>query len=334
LKIYNLSGIIEDFSKQITAELDFVRDGKNAEILAENMKGMKGIHIPKIYWEFTGKRLLVMEYIEGVRIDDLAGLKKLGINTRTVALNGLHAYLKQIFQDGFFHGDPHSGNLLVMKNGDIAFLDFGLIGVLRPEKRDLLLRMLMGVINSDINDLTRVFLLLGIRIKEEWIDLFKDDLYVSLMEGKNDSFDSQKPDTDAFVGITNTLRKYRLQVPVVTMLMIKVIMMVGDYISTIDPEFDFMDEVKPYLGKIVKNSMVDSAKNTLLSLPVTAHEISEIPRSINDASRQISNGALFVRLSNSDVDRLGNHIDRAVNKILIVGSLMFILGIILYLYIF
>ena len=253
----------------------------------------------------------------------------MGIDTRKIALNGLHAYLKQIFQDGFFHGDPHSGNLLVMKNGDIAFLDFGLIGVLRPDKRDLLLRMLMGVINSDVNDLTRVFVLLGIRIKEEWIDLFKDDLYVSLMEGKNESFDSRKPDTDAFVGITNTLRKYRLQVPVVTMLMIKVIMMVGDYIATIDPEFNFMEEVKPYLGKIVQNSVLDSAKSTILGIPDAAHEMSQVPRSLNEASRQISNGALFVRLSNSDVDRLGNHVDRAVNKILLVVSLMFIVGIVL-----
>jgi ubiquinone biosynthesis protein len=135
LKIYNFSGIVEDFSKQITAELDFVRDGKNADLLANNMRGLKGVRVPKIYWEFSGRHLLVMEYIRGIRIDNVDGLKKMGLDTRVLALNGLHAYLKQIFQDGFFHGDPHPGNLLVTPNGDIVFLDFGLVGILRPDKK-------------------------------------------------------------------------------------------------------------------------------------------------------------------------------------------------------
>ncbi len=121
LNIYNFPGIVEDFSKQITSELDFTRDGKNAELLAKNMEGMKGIRIPKIYWEFSGSRLLVMEHMYGVRIDDVDGMKKMGVDARDVARNGLHAYLKQIFRDGFFHGDPHPGNLLVTQSGDIVF---------------------------------------------------------------------------------------------------------------------------------------------------------------------------------------------------------------------
>jgi ubiquinone biosynthesis protein len=214
------------------------------------MRGLKGVHVPKIYWEYTGSSILVMEYIRGVRIDYVYGLKKMGVDTHEIALNGLHAYLKQIFQDGFFHGDPHPGNLLVTPKGDIIFLDFGLVGILRPEKRDLLLRLLLGVVNVDVNELVRVFNQLGMKINDQWVDSFKDDLYLGILETQNS--DLGKPNTEAFVAITNTMRKYHLQVPTVAMLMIKVIMMLGDDISKLNTEFNFLDEVRPYLEEIVK----------------------------------------------------------------------------------
>lgn len=332
LGIYNFPGIVEDFSMQITSELDFTRDGKNAELLAKNMEGMKGIRIPKIYWGFSGSRLLVMEHMYGVRIDDVDGMKKMGVNARDVARNGLHAYLKQIFQDGFFHGDPHPGNLLVTQGGDIVLLDFGLVGVLRPEKRDLLLRMLTGVLNSDVDELVRVFSEMDMKINDAWIESFKDELYVSLLEGQN--IDPDKPDTEAFLAITGTLRKYRLRVPTVAMLMIKVIMMIGDFSLRIYPDFNFLVEVRPYLGEIVAVRIVSQVKKTVYNLPDTAQEVAKMPRSINDVSKVLTNGKLLVRLTDGDVDRLGNNIGASVKSAAnrIVFGMIILSGVILYLF--
>ncbi len=315
LKIYNFPGIVEGFSKQITAELDFIRDGKNADLLARNMSTLKGIRVPKIYWEYSGRSILVMEYIRGVRIDYIYGLKKMGVDTHEIALNGLHAYLKQIFQDGFFHGDPHPGNLLVTPNGIIVFLDFGLVGILRPEKRDLLLRMLLGVINTDVNELVRVFNQLGVKINDQWVESFKDDLYLGLLETQNS--DPGKPNTDAFVGVTTTMRKYHLQVPEVAVLMIKVIMMLGDDISKLYPEFDFLLEVKPYLGEIVKDRILSQVKKTIFSLPDIIPGIVEIPQNINEATKRLSTGNIRLRLAHDDIDRLSRRIDRASYKVLL-----------------
>lgn len=332
LGIYNFPGIVEDFSMQITSELDFTRDGKNAELLAKNMEGMKGIRIPKIYWGFSGSRLLVMEHMYGVRIDDVDGMKKMGVDARDVARNGLHAYLKQIFQDGFFHGDPHPGNLLVTQGGDIVLLDFGLVGVLRPEKRDLLLRMLTGVLNSDVDELVRVFSEMDMKINDAWIESFKDELYVSLLEGQN--IDPDKPDTEAFLAITGTLRKYRLRVPTVAMLMIKVIMMIGDFSLRIYPDFNFLVEVRPYLGEIVAVRIVSQVKKTVYNLPDTAQEVAKMPRSINDVSKVLTNGKLLVRLTDGDVDRLGNNIGASVKSAAnrIVFGMIILSGVILYLF--
>ena len=315
LKIYNFPGIVEDFSKQITAELDFIRDGKNADLLTRNMRGLKGIRVPKIYWEYTGSRILVMEYIRGVRIDYVYGLKKMGVDTYEIALNGLHAYLKQIFQDGFFHGDPHPGNLLVTPKGDIVFLDFGLVGILRPEKRDLLLKMLLAIIDSDVNELVRVFDQLGIKVKDQWVEAFKDDLYLGLLESQNS--DPETSNTEAFVGITNTLRKYHLQIPTVAMLMIKVIMILGDDISKLYPEFNFLDEVRPYLGEVVKDQILNEAEKMINIISDMQQGIFEIPQNINKASKRLSTGPFRLRIEHDDIDILSRRIDRASYKILI-----------------
>ena len=336
LKIYNFPGIVDDFSKQITAELDFIRDGKNADLLAKNMRGLKGIRLPKIYWEYSGPNILVMEYIRGVRIDYIYGLKKMGIDTKEIALNGLHAYMKQIFNDGFFHGDPHPGNLLVTPNGDIVFLDFGLVGILRPEKRELLLRMLLGVINSDVNELVRVFNQLGVKINDQWVETFKDDLYLGLLGAQNS--DPERPNTDAFVGVTSTMRKYHLQVPTVAVLMIKVIMMLGDDISILYPEFNFLAEVRPYLGEIVQDSILREAKKTINSLTDMQQGIIQIPKNFNEATKSVSSGKITIRLKHADIEKLDRRIDRATNRVLlglilsslVVGlSIIFLIGNIL-----
>ena len=332
LRIYNISAIVKDFSRQLIDELDFVRDGKNADILATNMKDVEGVHIPKIYWKYSGTHLLVMERVRGVRIDDLEGIKQMDLDPHTIALNALHAYLIQIFQDGFFHGDPHSGNLIIMEGGDIAFLDFGLIGVLRPEKRTLLIRLIIGMINTDVSDLIDVFEKLGVRLKAEQLDAFKDDLYVSLMATKND--ESENASMETFNDITIVLRKYQLRVPLSAMLMIKVITMVGDFISTIDPEFILIDEIGPYLGKIVQDNIIHNSLDMVRRLPNSVYELSMIPENINAIGQKIVDGDFSLTLDNDNIDRLGKHIDKAVTKIMVgVGFIFVIVGGILYIYI-
>src|SRR5579872_5168929 len=151
LHLFNLPGVVEEFSGQIMHELDFTRDGRNAEVLASNMRPIEGIRVPKIYWKYSGHRLLVMEYMKGVRIDDLEQIKKMHVDPKRIAQLGVHAYWKMIFDDGFFHGDPHPGNLLVTDKGGIVILDFGLFGVIRPKKRGLLLKMFLGVMEKNAN---------------------------------------------------------------------------------------------------------------------------------------------------------------------------------------
>jgi ubiquinone biosynthesis protein len=164
LATYNPTGMVREFEEQIRRELDFVRDGQNADRLRENMRGIEGVRVPRIYWHLTGPRILVMERIYGVRADDREALRRLGIAGREVAEHGLAAYVRQIFEDGFFHADPHPGNLLVTAAGDLVFLDFGIMGVLRPEKRRAFVGLLTGFVERDVDAIVHGLHTIGIAV--------------------------------------------------------------------------------------------------------------------------------------------------------------------------
>jgi ubiquinone biosynthesis protein len=317
LQIFNFPGMVTDFARQIMAELDFVRDGKNADLLAKNMKGIEGIRIPRIYWQYSGQRLLAMEYMKGVRVDKVEKIVKMGVDPKRIAEIGFHAYMKQIFEDGFFHGDPHPGNLLVTPKGELVFLDFGLVGVLRPEKRDLLLKMLSTIVDKDVDGLVDVFSELGIKVKEQWVDAFKDDLYLALME--SETTNTTQPDAGAIEGVVVSLRKYHLKVPMVAMLMIKVILMVQDDASKLNPEFDFIKEIKPLLTESVEKRFFDQAniRKAGFDLIDALHEAKDLPNNVNSALKKVSQGSFTFKIAHDDLDRLGNSIDRASYKILL-----------------
>jgi ubiquinone biosynthesis protein len=240
----------------------------------------------------------------------------MGVDAKAIALLGFRVYMKQIFEDGFFHGDPHPGNLLVTPRGELILLDFGLIGVLRPEKRDLLLKMLMAIVDKDVEGLVDVFAALGIRVRDQWVDAFKDDLYLALIErGKY----TLQPDARAFEGVVEALRKYRLKVPMVAMLMIKVIAMVQDDGSKLYPEFDFLKEVKPLLAESLKRRLLSQANIRKAGFDILEafQDAKDLPNNVNMVLKRLSAGGFTFKIAHDDLERLGNSIDRASYKILL-----------------
>ncbi len=316
LQIFNFPSMIVDFARQIMSELDFTRDGKNAELIAKNMKDFERVRIPKIYWQYTGSRLLVMEYMKGVRIDRVDLIEKLGVDPKDIAQLGFKAYMKQIFEDGFFHANPHPGNLLVNPQGELVFLDFGLIGVLRPEKRDILLKMLVAIVDKDVDDLIEVFDSLGIGIRDQWMDAFKDDLYLAVIESDTHA---RGGSADSFEGVVSAMRKYRLKVPMVTMLMIKVILMVEDDGNKLNPEFNFMEEVKPVIASIFRKRVMNQANiaKAGFDLIEAFQSAKDLPDNVNSFFKRLSKGTVTFKIAHDDLDRLGNSVDRASYKILL-----------------
>ena len=136
LKDFQPREMIEEFAAYTMKELDFTQEGKHADIFRENFKEMDDVILPKVYWEYTTKKVLTLEFIEGVKPDDSEKLKKLGVNGSKVAALGSRVVLKQLFIDGFFHGDPHPGNLFIVGSERICMIDLGMVGQFTPETKN------------------------------------------------------------------------------------------------------------------------------------------------------------------------------------------------------
>ena len=138
--------MLEQFSTNVLAELDYTGEAYNAFLLAQNMASIPGVHVPTIYGEYSTSSVLTMEYIKGVKLSNLAAIEKAGIDRKTLARTALRAMIKQLLIDGFFHADPHPGNLLVnLETGAINFIDTGMVGELGLQQRVSVIQLIFAI---------------------------------------------------------------------------------------------------------------------------------------------------------------------------------------------
>lgn len=319
IRVYNPVGMVDDFAHQILKELDFTRDARNVDRMARNFRDVPGIRFPKIYWEHTTPHVMVMDYIEGVRIDDPEAITAMGFVPHEIGVRGFNAYLKMIFEDGYFHGDPHPGNLLVTKEGDIVFLDFGIVGILRPEKRQIFINLLFALINNDIELMLRSLEGFGIVIEESDREALRDDLYIMMHDFGGSYEVSQFNFRLVVTELTETMRRYRLKVPMNLMLLLKVIIMVLDIGVRLDPEFNFVKVVTPYLTKLADKGTISAAyvKRASTSLLEAADALFDMPRNLNLMLRRLSTGTFKLEILDSDIQKLQMSLDKASDKLMI-----------------
>jgi len=317
-RMYNPTGLVQDFATQIRKELDFTRDGRNAERMARNFHNAPGIHFPKIYWEYSSPRLLVMEFVKGVRIDNVESIAAQGCDTHEIAVRGFNAYLKMIFEDGFFHGDPHPGNLLISEMGDLVFLDFGIVGVLRPEKKQLFINLLFALTTDDVDMIIKTLEGFGIFVAEENREALRDDLYIMLHDFGGDEL-AQFNFSLMINELTEVMRRYNLKVPMSLMLLLKTLVMVFDVAIRLDPKFSFSGEITPYLRKLADSNLLSAgymkrASNSLLEAVDAAFDL---PRNVNLMLKRLSTGTVRLEVVDTDLKKLQMALDRASDKIMI-----------------
>ncbi|MFA5613989.1 MAG: AarF/UbiB family protein [Methanoculleus sp.] len=318
LRVYNLRGMVDEFSDQIRRELDFIQDGMNADRFRRNMRTIPGVKIPRIHWEISGAHLLAMDYIEGVRIDDIAAIRALGIFPEDIADVGFSAYIQQIFMDGFFHGDPHPGNLLITRRGEITFLDYGIVGVLRPERRRALADLLLAMTRTDVTGVIIALESLDMRISPADLDSVKDDLYLALLDYQQMQI-AQMDFSVAIQGLTDTLRRYRIRVPSNLMLILKVIIMVMDIGTLLDPSFNFNQRIQPHLVEIIAQQRIssDTVTDTARSIVDATEGLLAIPQNVNETLKTLSEGNITIELEATDLAEIVGVIDETSDKIIV-----------------
>jgi len=323
LRMYNPVSLVDDFTTQIRKELDFTRDGMNAERLARNMRlsGIPGIKVPKIYWDFSGKELLAMEFVAGCRSDDLDAIIAMGMDPKELSSRGLKAFMVQIFQNGFYHGDPHAGNLRISPSGDLVFLDFGVCGVVMKDMRNKFISLILALLSADTDMTIRYIKNLGVQIPQTGVDEFRGELYLALQDYKE--MGAQVNFSGLLGSIQDLFQKNNIRVPPNIMQLLKALMLVSNVAFTLDPDLEFTKEVEPFLKKIVAEEMKDPAnlQKKMMDAKVRLEDLARVPRQLGSVLEMASEGKLKVDISAKEVTQLSKTIESSVDK-LVIGLIL------------
>lgn len=323
LRIYNPVALVEDFGVQIKKELDFTRDGSNAERLARNMKnsGLPRIKVPKIYWEYSGRELLAMEFVSGFRSDDVETIRAHGIDTKELANLGLKAFMIQIFQDGFYHGDPHAGNIQVSPKGDIVFLDFGVCGVLMKDMRNKFISLMLALFSADTDLTLRCIKNLGVKIPQEGYEEVRSELYLALQDFKE--MGSRMNFSTLLETVQELFQTYNIRIPQNIMQLLKALMLVSNIAFTLDPDLQFVDEAQPFLKQILSDDIKspDSMQKRMLEAKMKFEDLANVPKQLSGVLEMASEGKLKVDIAAKEVGRLSDTISSSVDK-LVIGLMM------------
>ena len=238
-------GMLREFATTVYEEMDYVQEGHNADRFRQNFKDWRAVRVPRIYWSHTTRRVLTMEFIRGTKVVDLDELRARRISPVKVNRLLVRTYLKQLLEDGFFHADPHPGNLLVMDSGHLAFFDFGMTGRISPRLQSQMIDAFFHVVGRDVHGLAQD--LINLNFLKPGVD---PELIRPVVEGLFQHYLNLKLGEVNFKELTYDLAEvmyeYPFRLPANFTYIIRALMTLEGIGIVTDPEFSFFDTAKPY----------------------------------------------------------------------------------------
>lgn len=315
---HDLTGLVEEFSQTLRSELDYIREGHNAERFAANFADDPYVHVPRIFWEATTSRVLTLERIRGIKINDLEALDKQGTNRRWLAQYATNVVLKMVCEDGFFHGDPHPGNFFIEPNGVIGLIDFGMVGVLDERTQDLLADLLISISNRDADRLVDVFMELGVTRKRIDRAQFRRDIERLLSKYLGLPLGELK--VSALLNdVYAVMRQHHLHLPPNLALLLKTVIMIEGLGVNLDPGFQFTKSLAPYTERLVLRQY--SPLRWFRSFGRASLDVAklgaEMPQHLRRIVAAAENGNLQIGMRPEGVDPVIDRLEKIANRIVL-----------------
>jgi ubiquinone biosynthesis protein len=292
---YDPVGLVEEFRKTILLELDFRREGRNADRLRQHLRDMPGIVIPQVFWEYSAPRVLTIEYMVGQGLREALG--RSAEDRHRIAANLYEAFLKQIFEDGFFHADPHPGNLLFLPDGRVGLLDFGIVGRVSRDRLAGLVTILLAIMEQDVEALLDECIALGLMPA----DLDRQTIQYEIDELLAEHLDL--PLRDISLGhILETLfemgRKHRLKVLSNLVLLGKTMMTLEAVIRALDPAFALVEEARWEVERLMRLRLSAEAllKTGWRTTRQVVHLARRLPQRLERILQYVEEGRVRVEL--------------------------------------
>ena len=323
---YRPRQLLREFGRSLQRELDLASECRHAERLARNMAVLPFVQIPRIHWAWTRERVNVQDYVEGIAGHDLERLDATGLDRRLLARRGAQAVLKMIVEDGFFHADPHPGNVFYLPGNRLAFIDFGMVGHLSMRRRQQLLKLLLGLVQREpqtvvdvLLDWTRDGQTVQVERLESDIEAFLDQYHgiplAELSLGR------------MLVDVTAILRENHLALPADLALLIKAFITLEGLGRGLDPNFNMAGEALPLLRQVVRaryrpRAMAGRVWGSWLRLMEVAEQL---PQDLSRLLRKARQGRMGLDIESRSLRHVGRQLDRAADRIalaLIIAALI------------
>lgn len=333
---YNLSALVGEFAYTLRNELDYRREGQNADRFRRSFASDPGAYIPRIYWDFTTGRVLTIERVGGIKISEMQALDEAGIDRPALARNAVRLMLREVFEFGFFHADPHPGNFFVRPDGSIALIDFGMVGRLEDRLQEILLRIGLAVARQDAGRLTDEFYALGVAGGRARRAVLQRDLdhFLGRYAGR--------PIKElAAAQVTNEVMtialRHRLQLPSELVMLFRLVAMSESLGARLDPDFQLFEFALPSLQQFwLKRRSPKALALRLGQAAVDAAELGlDLPHRTSRLLGQLERGELEFIINHEGRREFTRQLQQMTNRLalaILLAAIIVALGLVMLVY--
>jgi ubiquinone biosynthesis protein len=318
-RIIGAINLVKEFERIIFKELDMFIEAGNIEKFAKNFKEVKEIHIPRVYWDTTTKSVLTMEHIPGIKMDRVEEIKAHGIDPKEIAMIGLRSFSRQLMEFGFFHADPHPGNTIVMFDGRVGLVDFGITGYLDPETMQHIANLFLGYAEHDY-DLVMEALLDSQLINENTMDLksFRRDLMDTSepFYGRSLKTVSVKEVYDQVILL---VYKYKIHLPRNLLLLFKTFIQTEALGKILGSDASLLEVTKPYAKELLKRTYMSKSilRNIRKDTLAIGDHMKVMPKLVHDILDQTAKGKQRIELRHTGFQKINIHLVKSINRLII-----------------
>jgi predicted unusual protein kinase regulating ubiquinone biosynthesis (AarF/ABC1/UbiB family) len=300
-------GIYEECCKILWEEIDYLNEGRNADTFRRHFRAEDWVRVPKVYWKYASPRTLTLEYMPGIKISHYEALEAAGLDRKKLAFDSARAYLMQLLDAGFFHADPHPGNIAVDAKGSLIFYDFGMMGQIQLLTREKLMGLFFGVAQKDSDQVVTSLVELGALAPTGDKSAVRRSIQFMLENFMDKPFEHQ-----SLAAISDDLYEIAydqpFRFPATFTFVMRAFSTLEGVGRGLDPNFNFMEAAKPFALELMSGNKNTNESNLLAELGRQASQVSStafaLPRRIEDTLDRLEKGDLKVRVRSTESDRL------------------------------
>lgn len=319
-------GVYEECCRLLWLEIDFLNEGRNGDKFRRNFRGVDWVKVPRVYWRYTSPRVLTMEYMPGIKISHYEALESAGLDRKRLARLGAEAYLRQLLTDGFFHADPHPGNIAVDPNGALIFYDFGMMGQVEAITRSRLMDTFVGIAQRNATQVMTALVSLGALAEIDDMGPVRRSIQYILDNLMDKPFEEQ-----SVAAISDDLYAVAydqpFRFPATFTFVMRAFSTLEGVGKGLDPEFNFMEAAKPYATELMTNGSPNEPNGLLGEISRQAAQVGSsalsLPRRIEDTLDRLDRGDIRVRVRSIESDRIlrrSSNLSLAHSYTLLVGA--------------